>query len=193
MSERKVNPNEVIKYREENPCLSGSEIGKHFRISRQRTNIILKEAGMQTTSTKWGKGTICPDCGNKKGRGSVTCRECYGNRHMVPIVCDQCGKVFTRSKSQVLYHTVKNHQKTFCSRKHLGQYVGANYGFTKHPENVSRSGSRPKVNQENIIDLFKAGYKQVEISDLTGIKYPTIHYTLFKSELGKKENFPKVR
>jgi hypothetical protein len=196
MTERKVNPNDVVVYRKKNPCLSGSEIGRHFGITRQRTNQILKGKGVQTTSTKWGKGTTCPDCGKAKGYSSVTCNKCSRKRHQIPVACSLpgCDKVFMRNQSQVLYCIEKRGQeKFFCSKKHKGQYLGENYGFAKHPENMSRSGGTPKVDQENIIDLFKAGYKQIEISDLTGVKYPTVHYTLFKSELGKKENFPKVK
>ena len=194
MSERKVNPNEVIKYRKKNPCFSGTEIGRHFGISSQRTNIILKGAGVKTTSTKWGKSTICPVCKEKKAWGSSICGKCYKDAHNVPLICDQCGKIFIRQQSKVLTAVKNGQTKVFCNNKHKGQYLGETHGFRIHPENRSKfGGNTPKVDQANIIDLFKAGYKQIEISDLTGDKYATVHYTLFKSELGKKENFPKVR
>lgn len=196
MAERKVNPNLVVKYRKKNSCLSGAEIGRHFGITRQRTNQILKSKGVQTTSTKWRKSTTCPDCGKKKAYYSVACKSCSKKRHQVPVACalPGCGKVFMLNQSRVLYCIEKRGQeKFFCSNNHKGQYLGENYGFSKYPENMSRVGGKPKVDQGNIIALFKAGYKQIEISDLTGVKYPTVHYTLFKSELGKTENFPKVK
>lgn len=194
MAERKVNPNEVIKYREKNPCVSGAAIGRHFGISSQRTNIILKSAGVKTTSTRWGKSAICPVCKEKKAWGSSICGKCYKDAHNVPLICDQCGKTFVRHQSQVLTAIKNGQTKFFCNNKHKGQYLGENHGFSKHPENISKFGGRaPEVDQENIIDLYKSGYKQVEICALTGAKYPTVHYTLFGSELGKKENFKKVR
>ena len=89
----------------------------------------------------------CPQCG-KEALGdpkwkcfpccSITCQKQYD---IIQVECEECGVLFPRRKSNLIYRIGKRGQKhTFCSRHCFGKWVAKSHGF------LARFGPEVMVN-----------------------------------------------
>lgn len=101
----------------------------------------------------------------------------------IRFICPECGKVFERERSCVTYRTTRKGQEHwFCSRQCLGKFVGRNYGFTAHPENVPKGAEhRRKWDYEQVYKLREQmGWSGVRIGKTLGIPKGTVYMILGK-------------
>lgn len=78
---------------------------------------------------------LCIECGEPVQPYMTYCDDC----RWVPIVCEICGKLFTRRRSLVNQASRRVARYAVCSKHCQGKYVGANFGFAMHPENAGYS------------------------------------------------------
>lgn len=115
----------VIEARTARPCVSIGTLARDLGVSRQRVSQILHAHSMPGPRPK----TRCGRCGapiRSRDRSQVRdgnhivrstfCHQCAKDMHFVPLICDQCGKLFYRYKSSVMHDiTVRHRQWFFCS------------------------------------------------------------------------------
>jgi len=127
----------IVDTRLRNPCATLEQIGRKYSVSSERIRQVLKK---NNTPTKAAKSTEykCNNCG-KIFKGTIgtprlfCSRKCWSEYHHVTLICQYCGQPFKRRISRSL-----KGQFIFCSRECMGKYVGRNYGFVAHPENIRR-------------------------------------------------------
>ena len=133
----------IIETRKRNPCATLKQIGDKYHVSRERVRQILIRAGENTAGVR--SSIPCVYCGKPLPPGHIKyCSlECRVKATNITIECPVCGKLFTRTKSSLLYrlnHKQRVNGKTvqhiFCSEKCRGVYAGNNYGFKAHPNNI---------------------------------------------------------
>lgn len=102
--------------------------------------------------------------------------------YWITLVCPECGKVFERERRYIIYRTRKGQKHWFCSRQCLGKFVGRNYGFTAHPENVPKGAERQrKWDYEQVYKLREQmGWSSVRIGKTLGIPEGTVYMILRK-------------
>ncbi len=85
----------------------------------------------------------CLYCGDRlpRSRQSEYCSpKCRNQSRYIDVACDQCGNLFKRLESQVVYHIGKHgYQHQFCTRSCLWKWFGRRYGFGVHPEHARHS------------------------------------------------------
>ncbi len=172
----------IIEIRKSNPCATLKQIGDKIGVTRERVRQILNENRLPTIH--WKQKYLCIVCGseikerNRKWKHSAFCSvECGKKYHHPTLICDQCGKAFTRQLSYIL--RTKNDAGTFCSRQCYGKWLGRNYGFSVHPENC---GAKSKYDYSEIDRLYIEGLSCAEISRRLNMPVTTIysHYYRYK-------------
>lgn len=104
----------VIDYRQANPCSTGTQIGQALGISRERARQIVVKNGLWHGHIK--KQHECRNCGKPVYHKRMFCnRKCQYEYLHVQIVCDNCGTIFRRLASDILYRLGEQH--LFCSKK----------------------------------------------------------------------------
>lgn len=120
---------EIENYARQNPCVPITKLGEKFGVTRERIRQIKTRAGIKNNSRDF-KGKHCLQCGRKlpqinKGGFCNKCRRAGG---IIPLICDECGKLFYRRKGHILNYYREHY---FCSNKCKGKFVGTHYGFAK--------------------------------------------------------------
>lgn len=132
----------------------------------------------------------CRNCGKLLvgDRKEFCSPKCYHEAHTVPLECSECGTIFYRRQSQVLYHlnhplssNGKPQERFFCNKKCFGRWAGKNYGFVAHPENVLGGGSPRKWDYSKVYELRDStGWGGMKISRELGIPNQTVYSILKK-------------
>jgi hypothetical protein len=119
----------IVEYRLKNPCLTLQQVGDKFSLTRERIRQILVEKHSPTR--KFIQKYLCLNCGNVNPRQNkkFCSRECCFEFHQVPVICDQCGKMFKRRVSNLLSYPTRHgsHNHTFCNRHCLGVWAGKHH------------------------------------------------------------------
>ena len=99
------------------------------------------------------------------------------HKPLIELTCEVCGVKFYRKS----YLIRRNSPGRFCSHKCLGGFMGNNYGFKVHPENIEHHGRKRKWDYDEIYKLRDTtGWGAIKISRLLGIPYPTVYVILQK-------------
>ena len=115
---------------------------------------------------------------------SKTCSNAY---RWIPIECLECGKIFKRRQTEILYRfshsqlgNNKTQQQVFCSRRCLGKWAGHNYGFAVHPIKV---GTGRKWDYSLIAQVrYETGWNARKIGQALHIPRPTVSNILAKQK-----------
>jgi len=103
----------VINMRLADCHISGASIASKFNITRQYVALILKDAGLPNA----GKPVryLCNFCGDViKGDSKLFCsKKCHIYYHNIPVVCDNCGRLFYVPYSQFMARLAKNPDKSW--------------------------------------------------------------------------------
>jgi predicted nucleic acid-binding Zn ribbon protein len=118
----------LVKYRQNNPCLTLQEIGDEFGITRERARQVLSKHNAPTVHKTDKLIMLCRQCGKPcPGKRTTFCsNKCSFDYHHVWLTCDYCGKTFPRMVSLVLLypsrlaHNPQNY--TFCNHSCQGKY-----------------------------------------------------------------------
>jgi IS30 family transposase len=117
----------IVDMRNNNHCATLQDIGDNFHLSRERVRQILKSELRPTSH--FIQRYYCINCGKvyipKHKSGLMFCsRKCRKQYLMIPLICDNCGKLFYRQQNVVLaiekYKTTRS--ITTCSYKCRGEY-----------------------------------------------------------------------
>jgi endogenous inhibitor of DNA gyrase (YacG/DUF329 family) len=174
---------ELIAFHMKNPCLTLEQIGHKFGITRQRVDQILLSVDIHIGKRRKTR-PLCLNCGKPcKRMKAVYCSvKCFNEQHRLTLICHTCGKTITRSQSAVL-RTETNpeytEKKFYCSNRCKGANIGKTYGFTAHPENISKvCRFQKKHDHVSIIEEYKisklsktefAKSKEIPVSTIYGI------------------------
>jgi len=105
---------------------------------------------------------------------------------IIELTCEVCGSKFYRKS----YRIRKNSPGRFCSKECLGVFLGNNYGFKAHPQNIAPYGAKRKWCYDEIYALRdKTGWGAVRIGRMLGIPHPSVYAILQKR---KKGLYPKI-
>ncbi len=178
MQKHGITQAKVIRFRKDNPCMSCASIARKVGVSRERVRQLLARSHLRTR-VKVSK--TCSGCGKRLSYNTITglCRQCLSAQAHITLVCDYCGKEFTRLACMLTYQIGKRgYQHVYCNRKCVGKVAGEKYGFAAHPENAELSrilGLRRKWNWDAVIQLYSEGLSQVEVGRRLGIPYQTVN------------------
>jgi hypothetical protein len=112
------------------------ELGDSFGITRERVRQIAKRAGFNTPNGEESKKArrirVCVACGVeydgeavRSKYHSIECKNAYyKDKYWTTITCEQCKKVFIRTKA-----TAGRSKIHFCCKRCNGIYVGERYGW----------------------------------------------------------------
>jgi predicted RNA-binding Zn-ribbon protein involved in translation (DUF1610 family) len=110
------------------PCSTLADIGRELGVSRERVRQVLVRANIQTKIRK--VKPFCKDCGNELTHYNIyeRCQKCLTIYKSVPLVCDNCGRMFYRGQSEVIAHSkdIRYKGKSFCCKKCSGKYKSNN-------------------------------------------------------------------
>ncbi|MDD5510830.1 MAG: hypothetical protein PHI12_08470 [Dehalococcoidales bacterium] len=123
---------------------------------------------------KYPKLPTCPICG--KNMTKAGCR----HRHLIPVACDECGKITEWSERKVINKLTHGQKIFFCNNTCFGRWAGKHYGFAVHPENTNGS-SRRKHDYKAIWEKhLETGFGPSRLSRMLGIDIGVISYILIK-------------
>ena len=166
----------VVSMRNKSACATLQDIADNLGISRQRVHQILKKEDLRTKHYTQKTRFECQVCG-KTSSHKFCSVECKKKWHEIPVTCTTCGKLFTRSRRQLLAHYK---EFLFCSRECFGKWTGERHGFKAHPENGVR-GKKPKWDYSLVWKThLETGYGAVRLSRLLNIPERTITMILEK-------------
>ena len=113
----------IVSLRDQNPCLTLSEIGNLIGVSRQAVWTVLNRARMPTA--RYRTMGECKVCGapTKKVYCSPSCK--YRNTH-IEVACPECGDLKTMRVSVFMARTKRN-KRIFCSHKCQGAWSSKNW------------------------------------------------------------------
>jgi transcription elongation factor Elf1 len=128
----------VIRMRERDKYLTLQAIGDANGISRERVRQILKEhSDLPTVADKRRTFFKCLQCGTifwlspsrqRHGEGRFCTRACKKQWHLIPAICDGCGKLFqTKRWNHMALRGANPDAKIFCSRQCVGRWLGSSY------------------------------------------------------------------
>ena len=165
----------VVSMRNKSACATLQDIADNLGISRQRVHQILKKEDLRTKHYTQKTRFECQVCG-KTSSHKFCSVECKKKWHEIPVTCTTCGKLFTRSRRQLLAHYK---EFLFCSRECFGKWAAEHYGFKAHPENAMRK--KPKWDYSLVWKThLETGYGAVRLSRLLNIPERTITMILEK-------------
>ena len=136
----------------------------------------------------------CLQCGTDIELNRIFCNHtCQKKYNRIELICPECGKTFTRTKSQIIYrlnHKYPNNGKIqeyfYCSKKCLGKIAAREYGFLAHPENRYRKSQQLSINTILIRWLYRLNFTILEISKILGLHHGHVHNIIY-SYLGKRK------
>lgn len=160
----------VVAMRRKNPCATMAEIGARVGVSRQRVSLILTRAGLPTRAVHPKKSWECPVCGRVTEHRFCS-DACLRAWHRVPLICDNCGKVYYRLRSTVTKAVANSRRHSFCSQRCHGAWLGKNFGG-----HWQRSTNHARVRQVYLL----SGWPPGRVAEYLGLKYNTVTSILYK-------------
>ena len=136
---------------------------------------------------------LCLHCGKPVKPGhSFHNKECRHEYHQIKLICPECGNIFTRPQSEILFKL--NHPQSkngkpvehfFCSQKCLAIWAGKHYGFAAHPENCGSGSRAPKYDYDIVWRKhLETGFGAKKLSRLLNIPVSSISVILWKKRRG---------
>ena len=139
---------QVRDLRSTNLCMNLSEIASKVGISRQRVYQILRAEGLPTKHHLKKTRYACAVCGTISAHKFCS-DECKKKWQQIPVICTRCGKLFIRSRHQLLTNYRHYSNTLFCSRDCSSKWWAENYGFKSYPDHISSKHLR-KYNWDDI-------------------------------------------
>ena len=90
--------------------------------------------------------------------------------HRVPLVCDECGKIFYRLASQAIKDAANGNRHVFCSHRCHGAWLGKHFGFRL------RAINHGWVRQVYLL----SGWTSRQVASYLGLNYQTVTGILYK-------------
>jgi len=176
----------VVKYRQQHECEDMQAIADNFGITRERVRQILKNAGVRTTASSYGRNKICPYCGKAKTYAAKKCYKCATSYLYSGVACETCGKIIFMYTSLLIRRINKNGQQHFfCNHKCHGSYLGKKYGFQKGYSGMP--GPRPKSRKwdwDKVLEMYKV-MSGTEVAKELGMSKGAVY------QIAKWSNFRK--
>ena len=108
----------IIKLRKEQPLLTGSDISRKMRVSRQYVSRILQETGLNNKQPNYKRVVVsCKVCGKRTPRGQKICPEgdCRDTYYNIAVKCSFCQYEFTMKRSQIVQRYKRGWKHIYCS------------------------------------------------------------------------------
>ena len=109
----------IIKLRKEQPLLTGSEISRTLRVSRQYVSRILQEADLNNKQPNYKRVVVtCKVCGKTTPRGQKLCPKgnCKETYYEINVACAFCKYIFIIKRSHVIQRYKRGWKHIYCSR-----------------------------------------------------------------------------
>ena len=109
----------IIKLRKEQPLLTGSEISRTMKVSRQYVSRILQEADLNNRQPNYKRVIItCKVCGKTTPRGQQLCPvgDCREKYYEVAVACAFCQYPFKIKRGHVIQRHKRGWKHIYCSR-----------------------------------------------------------------------------
>jgi hypothetical protein len=115
---------QIVDFIKNNPPISDGQIAEKFGVSSARVWQI-RTAENIPQYVRQGKVFHCSSCGvrGSKQNKSGMCAKCLKASNLIPLVCDQCSKLFYRRIGWILSPR-QPHTGYFCSQQCWGRKVG---------------------------------------------------------------------
>ena len=178
------------------PCATVRQIATKVGISRQRAYKILASEHLPIQRRK--PQYICNNCGKtfatEGGIPRLFCSiDCRTKYHLATVECDSCKKLFKIIYGELVGRIKKGREHLFCSEACRSRFIGQNFGFKAHPENIplgrypkGRSNGRNKWAQHipRIRELILQGYKLSRVVEEVGIPKTTLNWLRKNGRIG---------
>jgi len=108
----------IIKLRKEQPLLTGSEISRTIKVSRQYVSRILQEADLNNRQPNYKRVVVtCKVCGKATPRGQKlcpvgNCREIY---YSADVTCSFCKYSFKMKRGHIIQRHKRGLKHIYCS------------------------------------------------------------------------------
>ncbi len=108
----------IVKLRKENPLLTGSEISRTMKVSRQYVSRILQEADLNNRQPNYKRVVrTCEVCGQPTPRGQKLCTvgDCRETYYNVDVTCAFCKYRFKMKRGHVTQRYRRGWKHIYCS------------------------------------------------------------------------------
>ena len=108
----------IIKLRKENPLLTGSEISRKIKVSRQYVSRILQEADLNNKQPNYKRVVVpCKVCGKTTPRGQQICPvgDCREIYYQVDVACAFCQYSFKMKRGHIIQRHKRGWKRIYCS------------------------------------------------------------------------------
>ena len=145
----------IIEERKKNPCLTLQQIGDKYGVSKEYIRQVLNREGLPTKH--FIQNYVCNYCEKILHRRKLFCNHiCMRKYHDVQMICDYCGKTFTRKIHNIKISLRrplggKGQKKFFCNKSCHGKYIAENYGFSKFPDHAKYPSKNPLLSAKEMV------------------------------------------
>ena len=118
------NKKKIIRLRNQQPLLTGSEIGRKLNVSKQYVHKILKDANLNNRQPHYKKKIEhCMVCRNVTPNNQQLCPtgECNQKYFYADVECSFCHYKFKLQRSHVIQRYKRGMKHIYCSRKCYGR------------------------------------------------------------------------
>ena len=108
----------IIKLRKEQPLLTGSEISRKIKISRQYVSRVLQEADLNNRQPNYKRVVVpCKVCEEPTPRGQKLCPvgDCKDIYYNIAVKCSFCKYEFKMKRSHVVQRYKRGWKHIYCS------------------------------------------------------------------------------
>ena len=108
----------IIKLRKEQPLLTGSEISRTLKVSRQYVSRILQEADLNNKQPNYKRVVVpCIVCGKTTPRGQKLCPvgACREKYYDIDVACAFCKYQFKMKRGHVVPRYRRGWKHIYCS------------------------------------------------------------------------------
>ena len=108
----------IVKLRKENPLLTGSEISRTMKVSRQYVSRILQEADLNNRQPNYKRVVrTCEVCGQPTPRGQKLCTvgDCRETYYNVDVTCAFCKYRFKMKRGHIIQRHKRGLNHIYCS------------------------------------------------------------------------------
>lgn len=109
----------IIRWRQRNPLMTGSEIARKCGCNRQYVSHVLIKAKLHNIQSSYKKHVIlCKKCGNPTKKQLKFCNNsCRKSYYWVDVQCALCSKQFSLVRSHIIQRFSRGMKNIFCSQR----------------------------------------------------------------------------
>lgn len=156
-----------------------TQIARAVGVSRERVRQILKTEGI-AFGRYWGRPKpTCPSCGKPMSYTSKSCRKCWEASRRVILVCEMCGKSFSRKNSDINRAKKHGYKHIWCSKHCQGIWAGKNHGWGSRDMAGSRPDSR-KHDWAKILEMYQT-HTANEVAAALNMSSSTVYMIVSRS------------